>query len=140
MRNFTFDPSTSDIMDSRDLIERLEELRAKLEEVRATNEDPSSGGAAMDEDERQELEDLEALAKECEGYGAWEHGETIIPRDAFVDHITELIDDCYEMPKDMNSGKWPFCHMTMNYEAAAQEAETDYMSVMVRGHEFLMRA
>lgn len=133
MRSFTFDITTSDVMDSRDLIERIEELQ-DIRDVHAEDE------TDMDEDERQELEDLEAIAKECEGHGDWKYGEAIIPRDAFVDYISQLIDECYDLTDAKKANDWPYRHMEMDYEAAAQEAEQDYMRFTVRGHEFLMRA
>jgi hypothetical protein len=43
------------------------------------------------------------------------------------------------MPKEMNSGQWPYRHMTIDYEAAANEAEQDYMTVDFDGVEYLIR-
>lgn len=113
-------------LDSRDIIERIEDLEG------ADDESPLS------EDDAAELKALKELAGECEGYSDWNHGEQLIREDCFVDHITELINDCYEMPKEMDSGKWPFNHMTMDYEAAAEEAEQDYTTVSFMGHDYLI--
>ena len=44
------------------------------------------------------------------------------------------------MPKEMNSGQWPFRHITIDYEAAAREAEVDYRIVDFDGVEYLIRA
>ena len=44
------------------------------------------------------------------------------------------------MPKEMDSGNWPYRHMTMNFEAAAEEAKQDYMEVDFDGNTFLIRA
>lgn len=127
--------NTEDIIDSRDIISRIEELESCFEDH---NSDPT-GGHWSDEDAA-ELAALQALAQEAEDSPDWIHGETLIRRSYFVDYIAELIDDCYELPKEMNSGQWPYRHMTMDYEAAANEAEQDYMSVDFDGVEYLIRS
>jgi hypothetical protein len=126
--------NTEDVIDSRDVIARLDEL----ESCRDDHETDPTGGHFSDEDAA-ELAALRALADEAEDSPDWIHGETLIRRSYFVDYIAELINDCYEMPKEMNSGQWPYRHMTIDYEAAANEAEQDYMSVDFDGVEYLIR-
>lgn len=147
---------TADVYDSRDIIARIESLKAcepsaedsaRLAELSArtdlTDEESDEltelESSAMDEDDKAELTELRNLASECEGYADWQYGETLIARSYWVDYIRELIDDCYEMPKDLDSGKWPYRHMTMDYDAAAKEAEDDYASVELFGNEYLIR-
>lgn len=158
--------SSDDIIDSRDIIERIEDLEATnqsyfdaVEEAKAayeyhdsddTKETPEWADLVQAEkalaewcssDDAIELEVLRDLAKECEAEASdWIHGETLIARSYFVEYITELIHDCYEMPKEMHSGLWPYSHMIMDYEAAAKEAEQDYISVDFDGVEFLIRS
>lgn len=115
-------------LDSRDIIARIEDLEG------ADEENPLTEEAAK------ELEALKELADECEGYADWKYGEQLIREDYFVVHITELIKDCYEMPKEMETGKWPFNHMTMDYEAAAKEAEQDYAMVSFMGEDYFIRS
>ena len=97
-------------------------------------------GQQIDSDDLDELKTLEALAAECEGYGDWEHGATLIHEDYFTSYIEELIDDCYELPKELTSGEWPYRHITIDYEAAAQEAKADYIEVDYDGVTYLMHA
>jgi hypothetical protein len=123
--------NTEDIIDSRDIIARIEELETCLQDHA---EDPS-GGHWSDEDAA-ELAALQALAKEAECAPDWSYGETLIRRSYFVDYIAQLIDDCYELPK---GDKWPFRHLSIDYEAAANEAEQDYLSVDFDGVEYLIR-
>ena len=95
----------------------------------------------LDADDHAELKALQALAEQGETESRdWPHGETLIRRSYFVDYIEQLIDDCYEMPKQMHSGEWPYRHMTMDYEAAAKEAEQDYSSIDFDGEEYLIRS
>lgn len=154
-----------DVIDSRDVIARIEELvaiRTALEdaadEAREAyefhNSDDTEEGPEWDElhkangarvdwsetDEAKELNSLLLLAGQCEHVSDWEHGETLINEDYFTSYIEDLIDDAYEMPKEMNSGNWPYRHMTMDYAAAAEEAKVDYEEVDFEGQTFLIRS
>ena len=117
-----------DIIDSRDIIERLEELS-------------SYDLSDLSDEDLEELRILKALADEAEPESRdWIHGEALIRRSYWVQYVEDLIHDCYSMPKEMRSGEWPFRHMTMDYEAAAQELESDYASVDFDGVEYLIRS
>lgn len=91
-------------------------------------------------DEQNELDALKALAEEASDSPDWNYGEALIREDAFTNYIEELINDCYEMPKEMNSGDWPYRHMSIDYDAAAEEAKADYMEVDFGGETYLIRA
>jgi hypothetical protein len=123
----TFDNNT-DVIDSRDIIERIEELEAQLDDNEITPE------------ELEELTTLRALAEECEGCSDWEYGAQLIRDSYFTDYIEELITDCYELPKELTSGEWPYRHITVDYEAAADEAAQDYAEVDYDGVTYLIRA
>lgn len=120
-----------DVIDSREIIERIEELLSEM---------PEDDTEARQWDGWAELKALEALAEEASSSPDWHHGETLIRRSYFVDYIEELISDCYELPKELTSGQWPYRHITIDYKAAAEEAEQDYMSVDFDGVEYLIRA
>ena len=117
-----------DVIDSRDIIERIEELLSEM---------PEDDTEARQWDGWAELKTLEKLAEEASSSPDWEHGETLINRSYFVSYITDLISDCYEIPK---GDIWPLRHLQMDYEAAAKEAEQDYMEVDFDGVEYLIRA
>ena len=120
--------NSDDVIDSRDVIERLEELEATKEAFEATEEHIT--WESVEPDEAEELKSLTAFASEAEGYSDdWLHGATLIRDSHFRDYIEELINDCYELPKAFNSGEWPYRHMKLDYEAAAEEAQSDYTSV-----------
>jgi len=134
--------NTDDVIDSRDVIRRIEELEEELTALQGVYDDTDSREAQTDvetwlNDNNEELQTLKALAEECKGYGDWEHGETLIHRDYFVKYIEELIDDCYRLPKQDG---WPYYHLIMDYEAAAREAEQGYNCVEFDGQEYLIRA
>ena len=86
-------------------------------------------------DEAEELRALKALADQCEGYGDWEHGETLIARSYFQTYAQELAADIGAIDP---SASWPL--NCIDWEAAAKELEADYTAVDFDGEEFLMRA
>lgn len=90
-------------------------------------------------DDAHELKALLALADEADCSPDWSYGETLIHEDYFTDYIEKLINDCYELPKEFNSGDWPWRHMTLDYEAAADEAKQDYMEVNFDGATYYIR-
>lgn len=128
--------NTDEVIDSRDVIARIEELEAEQESSIEDEHD----GSWDNTDEAKELDGLRELAAEASDSPDWQYGEALIHEDYFTKHIEELIDDCYQMPKEMNSGDWPWRHVQIDYEAAAQEAKADYMEVDFDGQTYLIRA
>ena len=111
-----------DIIDSRDIIARIEELDTLIDDDTA------------DEDEREEFKQLKALAAQCEGYGDWEHGEALISADYFVDYVKDLLEDCGDIPRDV---PW---YVAIDWEATAENIKVDYMAVDFDGQEYFMRS
>lgn len=155
--------NSADVINSRDVIERIEELKGDLESAYEDYEtayeeaveaklpvapkfdfdqwvEQQSSGSSDMTDEATEYRALVALADQGEGYGDWMHGDQLIRESYFTNYIEELIEDCYEMPKEMDSGNWPYRHMTMDYEAAAEEAKSDYTCLDFDGETYWMRA
>ena len=87
-----------------------------------------------------ELKALKDLASEAESSPNWTHGESLIRESYFEDYIRELVDDCYPMPEGFSNGEWPWRHMTMDWEAAANEAKQDYTEVDFDGVTYLIRS
>ena len=117
--------NTQDVIDSRDIIDRIEELEGI--------EDQSN-------EEAQELAILLKVQEQADGYSDWEYGETLIRESYFTDYIKELIADCYSIPKEVESGAWPWRHLTIDYQAAADEAEYDYTRIDFDGVDYLIRS
>lgn len=139
--------NTENVIDSRDVIARIEHLESEEADLWDAATVEGAPASAMTDyeawkngDEGQELTKLKDLADQCEGYGDWGHGETLIHEDHFVKYIEELIDDCYELPKELSSGNWPYRHITIDYEAAAEEAKADYTEVDFDGQTYFLRA
>jgi len=159
-----------DIIDSRDIITRFEELEDEYDELVNALEDAKDELMAhrMDnldfvenEDEplvmavteaqdaldefnqsfdKDELDTLREVIEQGEDSPDWSYGETLIRGSYFTDYITDLIKDCYEMPKEMDSGKWPYNHLQMDWESAAEEAKIDYSTIEVDGETYYIRS
>lgn len=159
-----------DIINSSDIIARQEDLANEEESLKATvaeleeeiealagenlstsdlymldrkNDDLTS---AMDDLEAfyvtygDEIEDLNDAINAGEDSPDWLYGETLISEDYFEEYIKDQINDCYEMPDEFDSGKWPWNHMVMDWEAAADEAKGDYNEIIISSQTFLIRA
>lgn len=137
--------NSDDVIDSREVIERIESLetmRDMCTMIRddGTEEPDPDGWADQNPDDAAELAALKSLAEKAEDSPDWRYGETLIRESYFTDYIEELIADCYKMPKEMNSSDWPWRHVTIDYEAAADEAKDDYIECDFDGVTYLIRA
>jgi hypothetical protein len=140
--------NTDDVIDSRDVIARIEELRDEIIMNHSLSDCVCCfyDWLALHSDDL--LEDvgvleykkLVELASKCKGCGDWQYGETLIRESYFTQYIEELIGSCYELPKELESGNWPWSHITIDYEAAAEEAKQDYTTVDFDGVEYLIRS
>mgnify|MGYP003552189452 FL=1 len=127
--------NTTDIIDSlmNDYAIDGRDIQARIDELEALD--------APTEEESAELADLVAFLHEAMQYNSdADEGETIIAESHFVDYIKWTIDDCYALPKELTSGEWPYRHITINYEAAAEEAKADYAELTFRGRNFYIQA
>lgn len=115
--------STDDLIDSRDVIAAIAELREERDL------DPENFI------EQADLDALEELAEEAEGSPDWQYGETLIRESYFTDYARELAEDIGAIQSD---AQWPnYC---IDWERAARELQQDYMSVEFNGVTYFIRA
>ena len=117
--------SNEDIIDSRDVIERIAELEAMEQEF--LDGDKDAFGRLDDS----ELFALRELAEQADTSPDWHHGETLIRASYFETYMDDMIDDCYDIPELPS-----FMTITLDYDAL----RTDYMDVEFDGVEYLIRA
>jgi len=155
--------NTQDIIDSRDVIARIEELEGELEalqeavteaeeelaeyeddmkwseEHKAAKEALKDAKRELEEwkesEEAEELEKLKALAGEGEGSPDWNYGETLIRDSYFTEYAEQLAQDTCDMGK---AEDWPFRYI--DWEAAAEELKQDYFSIDFDGVDYWIRA
>lgn len=115
----------SDIIDVRDIIARVEELRESVD------------GEVVIQDEYEELKTLEALLSSLCGYGGDEQWEgdwypvTLIKDSYFEESMDEMLEDCGDIPKDLPS----YLTITVDYDALKQ----DYSEVEFEGDTYYYR-
>lgn len=153
--------NSDDVIDSRDVIARIDELQDERESLVETLEDakeavaevffqdqdgePTSAMraavtdaqaalAAWDADNLEELKALQALADEAEGYADdWQHGVTLIRDSYFTDYAQELCEDIGDVPKDLPH------YIEIDWNATARNIQADYTSVEFDGVTYWVR-
>ena len=129
-----------DIIDSRDIEERIEELETELEELTQALED-ADGEDEVEEaelnlevfDESSDGEELKNLRdfREEVGSSEWEYGLTLIKDSYFVTYAKELAYDIGAIEKDL---PWPANHI--DWDAAADALQYDYSSASIDGETY----
>lgn len=127
-----------DIIDLREVTERVEELRDGRDEYNDKMGDPSAWDK-IEDGEPEELAELEALLSELAGYGGdhlWE-GEwyplALIADDYFVEAMRELVMDIGDMPREFPS------YLEIDWNATAENLRVDYSSIKFNGTTYWYR-
>lgn len=132
--------NAQDIIDSRDIIERLEELRSMREDYDESmndyNEDPENNEKPdpMDDDDIEELRILEELEEEASASPDWQYGEALIRDSYFTEYAQDMAEDIGAISRDL---QWPLYHI--DWDAAAESLKQDYFSVNYDGVEYWIR-
>jgi hypothetical protein len=142
----TLDISNSDdVIDSRDVIARIEELQDERNsyalDVENKGEDHVDGEAGAkkalaewDAENGAELKTLLALQEEAEGYAPdWRHGASLIRDSYFTDYAEELIKDIGDLPRDIPH------YISIDWEKTAENIKVDYTSVEYDGVTYWVR-
>ncbi len=120
-----------DVIDSRDVIERIAELESEIEYNEALGEDERDDLT----DEKEELAALKALAEEGAGYSSdWLYGETLIRDSYWVEYVEELVIDVGDLPKELPQ------YIVIDWEATAENIAQDYVRIDFDGAEYYMRS
>jgi hypothetical protein len=122
-----------DIIDSRDVIARIEHLR-QLRQPGPVDLGPQDNKQAQD-DLFEELSALERLAEEAEPYAPdWPHGAALIADDHFEDYTRQLAEDIGAIDRD---AVCPAC--PIDWEGAADALKMYYTSVDFDGETYWVR-
>lgn len=125
-----------DVIDSRDVIARIEEIEADRDSF---NEDAGNEAAAGKwevafPEDAEELRALKALADEAEDYAPdWRHGEALIRESYFKKYCQELLEDCGDLPSNLPD------YIVIDWEATARNIKVDYTEVDFGGVPYLIR-
>lgn len=109
----TLEEMQTSIIDSRDLIEALDEWQAIADDDEYSEEER--------EEAQKNADEIEAFCAPFEGYSDWQHGETLIEEEHFIDYIKELLQDIGDLPSDLPS------YLVIDWDATADNLAHDYM-------------
>jgi len=143
------------ILDTRDLNTRLEELEDELEGLEEALADAQEELEALDEDDdrteafeavadaldalqtfltddglQDELKELRELRDEIP---EWQHGEALVPVDDWEEYVQELLEDCGTLPKDL---PW---YVVIDWTATAENIAQDYSTIDYQGETYYFR-
>lgn len=131
--------SLDDTIDMRDVFDRIESLRADVEQIEDADDYSPLKAKQENAEVYDELAILEALAEELEGAGgdeqwedAWYPAQLIRDR-YFTEYAEEMLGDCGIMPKDLPT--W----MVIDWEQTAKNVQVDYTSVEFEGVTYWYR-
>ena len=138
--------NTDDILDTRDMIARVEELRAEWSE--ATGDEPADYSLGEDDwsiglgdDGAAEMVALLSLLDELKGYGGDEKWEgdwypvTLVRDSYFIEYAREAAEDIGAVPDDAS---WPaYC---IDWERAARDLRMDYTAADFNGVTYWARS
>lgn len=141
--------NSDDLIDSRDVIARIEELEGERQaladaldeiegdgyETAAARDKATADLAEWDADNGDELKALKSLAEQCEGYTDWEHGATLIRDSYFEDYAEGLAEDIHGSA--IRNAEWPMSYI--DWTAAAEALQQDYTSVDFDGVDYWVR-
>ena len=133
-------PTNDDnVIDSRDVIARIEILEAEIEALKEKlGDDPDTAGKADEiyelADAEEELSKLQELAEEASSAADWTIGETLIRDSYFEDYARELASDIGAINEDAG---WPSSFI--DWEAAAEALQMGYWTVDFDGVQYWIR-
>jgi len=135
-----------DIIDSRDVIARIDELESEIDdlkeqltELEVEDEDTTVECEEINDQMdalEEELAPLKALAEEASSYSAdWRFGETLIRDSYFKEYAMDMAEDIGAIGQKVS---WPLdC---IDWDQAADALKQDYTSVDFDGKEFWIRS
>ena len=136
--------NTQDVLDSRDVIERLEELQGErqdlldifndCEEGSEERQDADQALKDWDEDNGEELASLRQLNEEGEQVAEdWIHGATLVRESYWVEFVEEDLKELGYLPKDLPH--W----IEIDWERTAENVRQDYSTVDFGGVDYYVR-
>jgi hypothetical protein len=131
----------SDIFDSRDIQERIDELQYEFDSLVDEYEDVDGEEDAGEdllnwlEENGDEFVTLLEVKEEVEQYTSeWDDGAFMIADNHFEDYAQELAEDTGAIDRN---AKWPLTHI--DWDAAAEELKYDYSEVEIDGKSYWIR-
>src|ERR1017187_919831 len=136
--------NSEDVMDSRDVMERLDELEMERQDLvdavqsAGEAEDFESSKVSLelwDEDYGDELKSLKSLAEEGENLTReWRDGTTLIRESYWVEYVEDLCKDIGDMPREIPH------YIVIDWESTADNIAVDYSTLDFDGVTYYIRS
>ena len=124
--------NTDSVIDSRDIIKRIEDLKDEL--LDCTDEAEAREADLLEE--WQELKVLQAVAAEGEQYAPdWSCGETLIHEDYFTEYCKELTHDIGAYDSNLPS----YIENNIDWDGVADDLKVDYTDIDFDGETYYIR-
>lgn len=129
-----------DIIDSREIIERIEELEAEF--IDATDSDPAElmseddWAFGLGEEGAAELVALIALRDDADHLSDWHYGETLIHENYFTAAMKDDVIECGYLPNGLP--RW--IADNIDWDGVADNLKADYTDFTFRGQTYWARA
>jgi hypothetical protein len=133
--------NSEDILDSRDVIKRIEELQSERDDLEFMDDQEKPLAERQEEwdesEEGEELKALLALQDEAEGYAPdWRHGATLL-RDSYFDEswAEQELQDLGYLPKDLPG----IISNNIDWRGVLEDLKQDYTEVDYDGVTYWVR-
>ena len=139
------------MIDTRDLVEKREELQTNLVDSfnnyfdteiedfdELTKHISNSDNEDVEEwrdDKVYDFEHIDEINELEDEITEFSFGETLIPNDDFTEYCKDMVEDCYNL-KDVPD----FIKDNINWEGVASDLGVDYSNVTYQGVSYLVRA
>lgn len=127
----------TDLIDSlseaQNAVDELDEDDECNYEVHSARDDADDELKRWDEENGEEFSSLRKLAEQGESLNDWVHGVTLIREDYFTDYSQELISGIGDLPKDIPS------YLVIDWDATAENLKVDYTDLDFDGVTYFAR-
>lgn len=142
--------NSQDVLDSRDIIERIDELESELQDAandqRDNEEDEDADLTAFVEnqiaedgefsEDAKEYKILKALQDDAEGYSEdWQYGSTLIRDTYFTEYCQQLVEDVGDLPKELPA----YIENNIDWGGVAKDLKVDYTEIDFDGVTYYVR-
>ena len=125
--------NTDSVIDSRDIIARIEELEELYDEFKEEQEGEEINAKDEEWEYYDELKELKDLEEECRDFDDWQYGLTLIHESYFVDYCKDLVEDIGDLPQNLAD------YIVIDWEATAENLKVDYSEVDFGGETYYVR-
>ena len=138
------------ILDTRDLAEKREELQTDLvnsfndyfeteigdfdELIKHIDNSDNEDVEEWRDDKVYDFEHIDEINELEDEITEFSFGETLIPNDDFTEYCKDMVEDCYNL-KDVPD----FIKYHINWDGVASDLEVDYRSVTYQGETYFYR-